>query len=243
MRNRRPQQQDENECHPQHLQHPPPNPRDYSINLIAWLGSSTNGITNFFAQVGHFNEADVGKLCTKKSDGTEVCASGDQLAAILAATAVGTPSSGVASGGTGGSPTGATSGPPTITINGDNPATIQVGSTYADLGATITGPTADLNLGLTTLLDGATTTQLTLDTSKPGEHTILYTVTDPNGLTDSATRTVIISAPANDNPQPQGAEQSSHDGNAATNTPPAANDNTPIAPLAATGTDAATGAQ
>ena len=30
--------------------------------------------------------------------------------------------------------------PPVIQINGDNPATIQVGTTYNDLGATITGP-------------------------------------------------------------------------------------------------------
>jgi hypothetical protein len=67
-------------------------------------------------------------------------------------------------------------GPPIITINGGNPATILVGSTYADLGATITGPTADLNLGISTLLDGATTTELTLDTSAPGQHTIEYRV-------------------------------------------------------------------
>ncbi len=43
----------------------------------------------------------------------------------------------------------------------------------------------------------ATTTSIQLDTTKPGMHTILYTVTDPKGLTGTATRTVIISAPAN----------------------------------------------
>ena len=96
-----------------------------------------------------------------------------------------------------------------------------------DLGATITGPKADLNLGLTTLLDGATTTELTLDTSVPGTHKIEYTGTDPKGLTGSATRTVIVSA-ANDNPQPQSEEQSSHDGNS------------PIVQPSATGTDATT---
>jgi hypothetical protein len=75
-----------------------------------------------------------------------------------------------------------------------------------------------------------------LDTTNPGTHTIIYTVTDPNGLTGSASRTVIVTAPANDNPQPQGAEQSSHDGNVATSTPVAANDNTPAEQLA-TGTE------
>jgi hypothetical protein len=45
------------------------------------------------------------------------------------------------------------------------------GSDDADLGATITGPTADLNLGLTTLLDGATTAPLMLSTATSGQHT------------------------------------------------------------------------
>ena len=56
-------------------------------------------------------------------------------------------------------------------------------------------PQADLNLGLTIVVDNATSTDGTvqIDTSTPGTHTILYTVTDPNGLTGSATRTVIVS--------------------------------------------------
>jgi hypothetical protein len=33
--------------------------------------------------------------------------------------------------------------PPSITINGENPAHIQVGDIYSDLGATIIGPQAD----------------------------------------------------------------------------------------------------
>jgi len=35
-------------------------------------------------------------------------------------------------------------------VNADNPATIAVTAAYADLGATITGPTADRTLGFTT---------------------------------------------------------------------------------------------
>jgi hypothetical protein len=34
-------------------------------------------------------------------------------------------------------------------INGDNPAIIQVGATYTDLGAQITSPQQDLNLAST----------------------------------------------------------------------------------------------
>ena len=56
---------------------------------------------------------------------------------------------------------------PIISINGANPATITVGTTYADLGATITAPQADLNLGLTVVVDNATSTDGTvqIDTS------------------------------------------------------------------------------
>ena len=61
---------------------------------------------------------------------------------------------GAATAGPGGSagapaatPAGGNSGPPVIAINGVNPATIHVGATYVDLGATITGPQSDLNLG------------------------------------------------------------------------------------------------
>ena len=88
---------------------------------------------------------------------------------------------------------------PTISINGANRANITVGAAYADLGATVTGPQADLNLGLTTLLDGATMTALSLDTSAAGTHTIEYRAYDQSGLMGSATRTVIVTA-GNDNP-------------------------------------------
>jgi hypothetical protein len=44
--------------------------------------------------------------------------------------------------------------PPVIQINGENPAHFPVGETYNDLGATITGPQADINLGIKTFLNG-----------------------------------------------------------------------------------------
>jgi hypothetical protein len=49
----------------------------------------------------------------------------------------------------------ATNTPPVIQVNGDNPAIIQVRDTYNDLGATITGPSQDLNLGIETYLNGS----------------------------------------------------------------------------------------
>jgi hypothetical protein len=205
----------------------------FKNTLIAWLGSATNGITDLFAKIGHFdqvqsNETDTQKLCTTRSDGTQVCITNDQLAALLSqagasnlptsVTSSGTPqaSNSVSSGNGNSTTTNAVSTPPVISINGANPATITVGSTYADLGATITGPQADVNLGLTVVVDNATSTDGTvqIDTSKPGTHTILYTVTDPSDLAGSATRTVIVSAPQQTPPP------------ANDNTPPAANDNT-----------------
>ena len=74
-------------------------------------------------------------------------------------------------------------------------------------------------MGLTIVVDNATSTDGTvqIDTSKPGTHTILYTVTDASGLTGSATRTVIVSAPPQTPPPPV-------NDNAATSPP--ANDNT-----------------
>jgi hypothetical protein len=83
---------------------------------------------------------------------------------------------------------------------------------------------ADLNLGITTFLNGTLVSNIVLDTTQPATDTIQYVATDQNGLTSTSPRTVIIQA-ANDN-------QAS---------PTASNDNTP--PLAATGTTATSSIQ
>ena len=82
--------------------------------------------------------------------------------------------------------------PPVIHINGDNPAIIHVGDTYSDLGATITGPTADLNLGIHTFVNGIATSPVEIDTTQAATDTIDYVVTDQSGLTATSTRTVIV---------------------------------------------------
>jgi hypothetical protein len=159
-----------------------------------------------------------------------VCVTGDQLAALLSQTASAqTPESVSYSDPQNSSsqiPESVSSTtPPVIQINGDNPAVIQVGATYNDLGATITGPQADLNLGITTYLNGSLTNNIVIDTTQAATDTIDYVATDQSGLTSTSTRTVIVEAPANDNQ--------------ATSTP--ANDNSP--PLDPTGTDATSPAQ
>ncbi len=90
--------------------------------------------------------------------------------------------------------------PPTITINGDNPAIIQIADSYADLGATVndTGPgqAGDTNLGLKTFLNATLVSNIVIDTSQPATDTINYVATDQNGLTSTSTRTVLIEAAA-----------------------------------------------
>ncbi len=177
----------------------------FEQNLIAWLGNAGNGIADLFAKniyatnvTAHSVTAD--ELCAKKSDGTSVCVSGDQLAAVLAATnqtssGQGTVASGQGSGSDASSSLSTDhSSLPTIQINGNNPATVQVGTTYNDLGATITGPQADLNFDIKTFLNGAFVSSIALDTTQAATDTIDYVVTDTAGNAATSTRTVIVQA-------------------------------------------------
>jgi len=85
-------------------------------------------------------------------------------------------------------------------MNGDNPAIIQVGATYDDLGASIsdtgTGQAGDTNLGYQTFLNGTLVSNIVIDTSAPATDTISYVATDGTGLTATSTRTVLIEASA-----------------------------------------------
>jgi lysophospholipase L1-like esterase len=145
--------------------------------VASFAQSITSAIGNF-GQVNAANELCVGSTCVTPA----------QFQAMVAATYQGgsapTPPST--------SPSSATGTPPMIQINGDNPATIQVGATYTDLGATITGPQADLNLGIQTYLNGVLESPIELDTSADATDTIDYVVTDSQGFTSTSTRTVIV---------------------------------------------------
>jgi hypothetical protein len=140
-----------------------------------------------------FKRATGQQLCLQKSDGTFACVNGDQLAAVLASanqsgsSATPPPSS---------SANNATDTPPVIQINGDNPALIHVGATYNDLGATITAPLADINLGIETYLNGSPVSAIQLDTTQAATDTIGYVVADSQGLSSTSTRTVVVEAAA-----------------------------------------------
>ena len=73
--------------------------------------------------------------------------------------------------------------PPVITINGDNPATVELGATYTDAGATA----FDEFHG-----DTPVTSSSNVDTSTVGSYTVTYTATDKDNNTATATRTVNV---------------------------------------------------
>ena len=72
---------------------------------------------------------------------------------------------------------------PVITILGDNPATVEAGTTYTDPGATATDDT-DGSVTVSSSADG--------DTNTVGSYTITYTATDSAGNSSTATRTVNV---------------------------------------------------
>ncbi len=95
-------------------------------------------------------------------------------------------------------PSDATSTPigPTLQVLGDNPARVAVGSTYSDLGASITGPsTQDLELSIRVYINGNQTTSVVLDTSVARVWTVRYAATNAAGITSSIERQVIIFEP------------------------------------------------
>jgi hypothetical protein len=187
--------------------------------LAQWFAQASNGIDQFFANVGNFHtvntqQVNVQTICVGDSptDPSPICLTKAQLAALLSQTASAqTPESvsssapqnsstnfseSVSSATSSQSQSATSDTPPQIQINGDNPAVLQVGDSYTDLGATITGPQQDLNLGTKTYLNGALTSNIVIDTTETATDTIDYVATDQSGLTSTSTRTVIIEAPS-----------------------------------------------
>lgn len=175
---------------------------DFETNLIAWLGNADNGINDLFAKNIYATNITSDQItATQELCVGSTCVTPAQFQAMVAAASQSgtTPSSsgqGSSSDNSGDPSTAIPDTPPVIQVNGDNPAIVQVGATYNDLGATITGPHADLNLGIAKYLNGVLMLPIQLDTSDPATDTIDYAATDQNGLAATSTRTVIIEAHA-----------------------------------------------
>jgi len=176
-------------------------------SVISSLGSMVvrtfNGAIS--ATVGIFNkvyakEVHTDELCLSDSNG-ETCITKAQLDSLIsgaAASSTGGNDSNNGGGEEGGNDNGnATSTDtiaPTITLLGNNPATISVGVSYSDLGATISD-NIDSNLGFKVSLDGGELmdiSALSIDTATSTTYTILFSATDSAGNTGTATRTVIV---------------------------------------------------
>ena len=73
--------------------------------------------------------------------------------------------------------------PPVITISGSNPASVELGASYSDQGATA----SDANHGSTSV-----TTSGSVNTSSVGSYTLTYSATDLDNNTATATRVVNV---------------------------------------------------
>lgn len=87
-------------------------------------------------------------------------------------------------------------GAPTIQVLGNNPARIPLGSTYADLGAAITGPTPqDQALGIHVFVDGVEMQTPSVGTVTVGKIIIRYEATNAAGQKGIADRVVDVFDP------------------------------------------------
>jgi hypothetical protein len=86
-----------------------------------------------------------------------------------------------------------------INIQGGNPATINVGDTYTDLGAIVTGNQGH-DLSYRTFINGVQSGNILIDTTQVATDTIDYVATDTWGNTSTSTRMVIIEAASSSSP-------------------------------------------
>jgi Chaperone of endosialidase/Domain of unknown function (DUF5011) len=163
------------------------------VEAVQTLSSQVSNLASTvagFAQSFTSDKVTTKEICVEKSDGSTVCVSGDQLAEALSGGSstpqvqLSTPTPPVILG---------TSTPPSIKIQGSNPATINVGDTYTDLGAIVTDNQGN-TLGYKTFLNGTLVSNIVIDTSQVATDTIDYVATDTWGNTSTSTRTVVIEA-------------------------------------------------
>ena len=176
--------------------------------MKALFADAQNGITDMFAGTFHASSAIcVGDQCLSKDDisalrqmeqggasGASQAAASATVSSSQSDTAV-TYSNAASSTDSISTQTLSSSTPPQLEVEGNNPATISVGNVYNDLGAIITGPQQDLNLGIDLSVDGQKASAVQIDTSAPGDHTIVYTVVDGRGEIGQASRLVHVVDP------------------------------------------------
>lgn len=96
--------------------------------------------------------------------------------------------------------------PPILIIMGNNPAEINVGDTYNDLGVTVTD-NINPNVGYTVFVDGVEVTNIMLDTSVERTYEIEYRAEDQAGNVGSVTREVVVGNVAPEAEVPTGSSE------------------------------------
>jgi hypothetical protein len=174
--------------------------------IVSAIQALSGKVQNLVAEVQRFAQSftsetitATNELCVNKSDGLPDCITGDQLAALLAGQPPQSSSPSPASSSPNSDSTTSTPDiPPTVTINGDNPAILNVGGSYADATVSDTGPgpAGESNLGYQTFLNGTLVSNIVIDTSQIATDPIDYVASDTDALTATSTRTVLIEATA-----------------------------------------------
>ena len=166
--------------------------------ITTWLGEAGNGIENIFAKIINSDKIKTKEICVSNDSG-ETCITRTQLDTLLSNVSSSNPPSQTSTT----TPTDTTT--PVITILGDNPAVITVGTSYSDMGATVadtgvnpldlTGPLVpNNNLGLHYSVDGITMNDVSIDTSTSTTHVVVYSTVDGTGNWGYATRTIEVIA-------------------------------------------------
>jgi hypothetical protein len=128
-----------------------------------------------FAQSFTSHQINTNELCLTDWSGA-TCYTRSQLNSLLASAnpsgSSPTPPSSSSNGAAASSSTNSSATPPVLQKNGDNPAIIKVGAAYTDLGAQITGPTADLNY-----VNGAPMNPIQLNTTQAATDTTVFSPT------------------------------------------------------------------
>jgi hypothetical protein len=84
---------------------------------------------------------------------------------------------------------------PVLQVLGENPAEVEVGSSYIDLGVAATDNSNE-QLDVFVYVNSERVSSVSIDTSAPGEWTIRYEAIDSSGNIGNAQRTVVVSEPA-----------------------------------------------
>jgi hypothetical protein len=162
-------------------------------SLSAEVQSLATTVAGFAHSFSSDNITVNNRLCIGdgSNDANPFCVTKSQLAALLSGqpAANGDPQIQISAPTT---PTiSGTTTPPSISVQGNNPATINVGYTYTDLGA-IAHDNQGHDLSYRTFINGVLSGNMLLDTSQIAKDTIDYVAIDTWGNTATSTRTIIV---------------------------------------------------